>query len=277
VTPALTATLARLDAAEEYLTVMAGPPAATDWVAVGALLPDVVGEWFEQLRASGHPPDVAGSFLAGWLAEIVVHPAATSLQRERRTWPLDPDRLWLHRHADGWFDGIAIDAAPLRVIVGDHAAGGDGVEVVADVAALRGLLAVDTVAVLSPLFAAVRAMAPFGQRGMWGATADALASGATYGAFRAGLATADAFGDAMALVDDMVAAGAPRLTRPTPLAVTCLHGTVIASRKGTCCLWYKMSEGEGEERYCLSCPLRDDAGQVAGFAAWLDTQSPGPA
>jgi hypothetical protein len=36
-----------------------------------------------------------------------------------------------------------------------------------------------------------------------------------------------------------------------------------------------MSRESGEERYCLSCPLRDDASQLAGFAAWLDTQTPG--
>jgi len=255
---ALADTLARLDAAEAYCSVVAGPPSDDRWVAVAALRTDTttLHGWFEQLVASGHPPDVAGSFLAGWLAEVIVRPVATSLQHERRTWPLDPDRLWLHHHADGWFDGIAI---------------------VAGRAALRRLLAADAVDVLAPLFAAVRALAPFGQRGMWGATADALASGAAYGAFRAGRATADAFGDAMALVDDMVVAGAPRLTRPTPLAVSCRHGTLIASRKGTCCLWYKLSSADGEQRYCLSCPLRDDDDQRRGFAEWLDTQSPGAA
>ncbi len=279
VTPTLAATLARLDAAEEHCAVLAGPPPADDWVAVGAIStdPSLLGTWFEQLGNGGHPPDVAGSFLAGWIAEILVHGVATSLQTERRTWPLDPDRLWIHRHDQGWFDGIAVDARPLRVLPGDPAAGDVGVEVLADVDGLRRLLATETVAVLGPMFATIRTLAPFGQRGMWGATADAIAAGAAFGAFRGRRSTAAAFDEAMALVDEVVAAGAPRFTRPTPLAVPCRHGTVTASRKGTCCLWYKMSPAAGEERYCLSCPLRDDDGQVAGFATWLDTQTPGVA
>ena len=276
-TPALAATLARRDAAEEYCTVVAGPPVDADWVAVADLLtdPTVLRGWYEQLLAGGHPPDVAGSFLAGWLAEVLLHVVSTSLQGERRTWPLDPDRLWLHRNEGGWFDGIAVDADPLRVVAGDPAAGERGVEVHADVDALRRLLAGEAVAVLGPVFGAVRAMAPFGQRGMWGAAADAIASGAAYSAFRGERSTADAFAEAMALVDELVAAGAPASTRPTALAVTCTHGTLTASRKGTCCLWYKMSAVEGADRYCLSCPLRDDESQLTGFATWLDTQSPG--
>jgi hypothetical protein len=277
VIPALADTLARLDAAEAYCSVVAGPPPDEEWVGVDALGPetDVLRGWFEPLVASGHPRDVAGSFLAGWLAEILLHTVATSLQSERRTWPLDPTRLWIHRDAGGWFDGLAVDAMPLRVLADDPAADQDGVEVHADVEALRRQLAVESVAVLGPLFATTRSLAPFGLRGMWGATADALASGAAFAAFREGRSTASAFAAAMALVDDMVAAGAPRLTRPTPLAVSCTHGTLTASRKGTCCLWYKMSPEPGEERYCLSCPLRDDASQLAGFATWLDTRTPG--
>ena len=71
---------------------------------------------------------------------------------------------------------------------------------------------------LGPLFAAIRTFAPYGMRGMWGAAADSLGSSAAFAAFRAGAPErpAAAFDEAMRLVDELVAAGAGRITRPSP-------------------------------------------------------------
>jgi hypothetical protein len=280
VTPALVATLGRLDAATEYGEVRAGaPPAGAGWVPARAALddPTVVAGWFAALRAGeAHPPDVAASFLAGWLADILLHAPSTALATERRTWALDPAQLWLHASAEGWFDGLAVGDATLRVLPDDPAGGDAGVEVVADAAAMRRLLAAEAVAVLDPLFTAVRALAPFGRRGMWGSLADGLAGGAVWTAFTAGADTAAAFDAAMALVDDIAAAGGGPLNRPRAVPIECRHGTVTVTVRGSCCLWYKTAgaatEAEEDARYCTSCPLRDPATQVERFTTWLDEQ-----
>jgi hypothetical protein len=278
----LVGTLRRLDASTEHGEVRAGAPPDSNWVRVGELVADPVdvAAWFARLRAgNAHPPDVAASFLAGWLSDILLHAPATALQTERRVWAIDPGQTWVHAHPEGWFDGLAVGDAVLRVLPDDVAAsdqsaiGRDRVEVVADVAALRRHLASDVVAVLAPLFGALRSLAPFGRRGMWGSAADALAGGAVWTAFRAGADTAGAFEDAVALADDMVAAGGGPLNHPSALPIECRHGTITVAVRGTCCLWYKVpQDATGHERYCTSCPLRDDDSQRAMFMRWLDEQ-----
>lgn len=279
-TPALVATLGRLDAATDYGEVRAGtPPTDAGWIPVSDALdnPAVVAGWFAALRAGdAHPPDVAGSFLAGWLADIVLHAPSTALVTERRTWVLDPTQLWLHTSAQGWFDGLAVGDVTLRLLADDPAAGDPRTEVVAEPAALRRLLATEAVAVLDPLFTAVRALAPFGRRGMWGSLADGLAGGAVWTAFTGGADTAAAFAAAMSLVDDIAAAGGGPLNRPRPVPIECRHGTVTVAVRGSCCLWYKTTsaatEAHAEARYCTSCPLRHPATQRENFTAWLDEQ-----
>ena len=249
---ALEATLGRLDAATDHGEVRAGVPTEAGWTRLRDALddPSVVASWFATLRGT-HPPDVAGSFLAGWLGDVVLAAPATALQTERRTWTIDPDRVWIHPHDEGWFDGVAVGDVALRVLPDDPAAGDGGVEVQADVGKLRRGVAADVVAVLDPLFRAVRQLAPFGRRGMWGSAADGLTAGAVWTALRAGDDSAAAFAAALALVDEIARAGGGPLTRPTALPITCRHGTITVSRRGTCCLWYKSAGGRARRRSVL--------------------------
>lgn len=275
----LSETLARLDAGHDYCRFVAGRPAGADaeeWTSVRRLLDDatVLEGWFaEGLGVYRDQADVAGSFLAGWLADVLLQGVAWSLAEDRRTWALDPDVMWVHRDPGGWFDGLAVAASTMRVLADDPRAGADDVEIRGDADELRHELACDAVAVLTPLFAAVRSLAPFGLRGMWGAAADGLGSGAAYAAFRGGADPAAAFDAAMRLVDDVASAGAGRMTRPTTHEVRYVGGDTVYVRKGTCCLWYKAAAEDvaDTDRYCTSCPLRDADDQRSRYARWLDS------
>jgi hypothetical protein len=280
VTP-LAATLAGLAAADPYCNPVAGAPTGERWTCVQELLDDpaVLRSWFDELGAESHgAPDVAASYLASWIGGIVLDPLGWALGVERRAWPIDPRALWIHRHDGGWFDGFAVAAPTLRVLPDDVAVGQPDVTTVPDLSALRALVAGEAVAVLVPLFALVRTFAPFGIRGMWGQVADSLGSGAALAALRRGTPerSRPAFDEAMQLVDDLVTAGAGRITRPTPSEITCSFGPTTVTRKGTCCLWYKTTDDTAPiaERYCLSCPIQPDPEQRERWVAWLDSQHP---
>ena len=240
----------------------------------------VLRDWFDGLHEeSKGATDVGVSYLSSWVGGILLEPIGWALGTERRAWPLDAGSLWVHRHEGGWFDGFAVEAPLVRVLPDDPDAAHPDVQVVADIDALRAVVARDAVALLGPLFAAIRTFGPFGIRGMWGAVADSLGSSAAAGAFRAGTPerSAAAFDDAMRLVDELTVAGAGRITRPVPEAITYSRGTTTVAHKGTCCLWYKTTDPAAPigERYCLSCPLQPDPAQHERWVAWLDEESAG--
>jgi hypothetical protein len=274
----LAATLARYGAADPYCTPVAGLPTEPRWTSLGALLDDtgLLRSWFDGLAGESHgAPDVAASYLAGWLGGTLLDPLGWAVGTERRAWPLEPASLWIHRHGDGWFDGFAVGARQVRMLPDDPDAGHPDAVVVADVDALRAGVAGEAVAVLGPLFAAVRSFAPYGVRGMWGAVADSLGSSAAIAALRAGRPARPAFDEAMRIVDGLVAAGAGRITRPTPEQVRWARGMTTVVHKGTCCLWYKTTDESAPigERYCLSCPLQPGADQHERWVTWLDAEA----
>ena len=108
---------------------------------------------------------------------------------------------------------------------------------------------------------------------MWGAVADSLGVGAVYRGVprRRTDGPAPAFDEAMRLVDDLSAAGAGRITR--------------RARRRDVRRRHDDGDPQGHvlplvqdvgrtapigERYCLSCPLQPDPGQLARWVAWLD-------
>ena len=226
--------------------------------------------------AAGGHRDVAGSYLAAYLAEIVVEPVVTAVLGERRGWPVAPADLAVHRHADGWFDGLAVGATTIWVLPDDPLAGRPGTVVHADADALHDAVAAGLVAALGPWFAAVRAIAPYGRRGMWGGVADSIASGAMRMARADGNDQPTMWNAAAALID-RVSAHAPELrVRPGTESVTWSGGTALVPVKGTCCLYYKTYAGVPDrtgEGYCISCPLRRPASRGERWAAWLPQEA----
>jgi hypothetical protein len=221
-----------------HVALVAGdPPGGGDWIGLDDLVagPDldrIVRRLLDGEACGAR--DVAGSYLSAWLGLVLVEPPAAAWARDGRVWSLDPADLAVRPHALGWFDGYAVRGG-LRPV---------------DVATLADEL----VALLTPVFAAVRARLPYGLSGMWGAMADGLA-------------------EHPALVD-AVAARVPRLrARPRFQTVTWSGGTHRATVRGTCCLWYKVFPGDPDpagEGYCVSCPYRTGDSRAAMIAGWLE-------
>jgi hypothetical protein len=129
---------------------------------------------------------------------------------------------------------------------------------------------------MSPLFAAARRAAPFGTRGMWGALADGLATGALQRARQTGRDGEAAWREVELLID-AIAARVPKLrVRPAVSEVEWSGGLARFAVRGTCCLYFKVAGDDAAsvgESYCANCPLRDDDDRRRRWAAWLDEQA----
>ena len=223
--------LAALVADQPWVAFVAGraPDLGPGWLGVADLIAGpAVDPCVARLldgRARG-ARDVAATHLAGWLAGVLALPAVATWRRAGTVWALDPAGLAVRPHAGGWFDGLAVAPGPL---VARDASG----------------LARDLVALLDPLFAAIRARLPYGTAGMWGQVADLLA--------------APPPDDGDGLVEALAARATRLRARPRWQPVAWAGGVHPALVRGTCCLAHKV----GDEGYCTSCPHRSDASRAA--------------
>jgi hypothetical protein len=276
---------AAIRARDDEQVIELGRPGEGDWVlfrdvaggeTVGDLLDWMAGEDPDRRR----PRDVAASYLASWFDSCMVGPAATLLVLEGILPDVSPDNLWLRRHAtQAWFDRIAYERTTFGCLESDAAASHPDARPVATRDELVVRLADAVVEHLAPLFAAIRADAPYGIRGMWGSLADDLAGSLTW-------ITRRTDGDASEqrlvweAADEIlhaIAERAPLLrVRPTAVDVEWSAGSTIFCRRGTCCLFYKTPEASelgDADRYCSSCPLRDPDDQLRRWAGWLEGQA----
>jgi hypothetical protein len=266
----LVASVRRAEAVNPYLAVQFDPPTGAGWVPWTEITEgDHLQRWLTDLRHSDGegvlPLDVGGSFLGAGLASAVVGVASTMLAIDRRVPDIAPGQLTIHRNAGQWFDRIALRTARVAVLRDDPAAGHPDAEAVADESALLGWFAERAVACLEPALAGVRAIAPFGLRGLWGAVGDEIAS--------AVVAADPNAADFAGRIVESVAARTPHLTsRPQPMTLDGASGTLDVVVRGTCCLWYKTPAAhrraeQGHLGYCLSCPLIDDDERVRRAAS----------
>jgi hypothetical protein len=252
-------TLHRLDAADEHCRFVDGEPGDGGWHRLDEVLADavVLDDWFRVIvdGAACGKRDVAGSYLAGWLSRVVVETAAIALVAEQRTWPLRDTNLAVHHHEAGWFDGIAVLEPDIRMLRGDPGVGHRHAVPFDRVDELRSALVDEIVELAGRLFAAVRARAPYGVRGMWGALADGLAARFVRAADQTGDDVDAAWRDAAALLDVLGARVGLAFARPHLDRTEWSGGCSPFAVKGTCCLYYKTVGGDD---YCTTCPLRDE-------------------
>jgi hypothetical protein len=292
----LAATLARLDAADDACTYVAGDPGDGDgggWCRLDEALGDerVLDRWFQTLLAGEGNwwADVTGELLAYYLPGVIADSAVKALVGQRRVWPIAAEHLAVRHAPEGSFDGIAVRTSRLRVLPEDPEADHPDVEVVADEAALRTVLLDELVPLLTSIFAAIRTRAPYGVRGMWGNFADGIAMAALW-RVRTNGTEADAraaFATAMALIAEL----APRVplakVRPHLAPVPWSGGTGWIAIKTTCCLLYKSRARVGPEAgrrgvsvafeldpeddgYCPSCPFLEEGEHRVASAYWLE-------
>jgi hypothetical protein len=268
----LAETAARLTAADEHLRLVVGPPSGDGWVLVADALasPSIFDAWFERVRTTvqNGRTDVAGSYLASFVGSTIAAPLVRALVTQRRGWRAAAGSTWLHMHDEGWIDQVAT-AAPVLVLPADTAAHRADVEVVEDLDALVALAIEHLVGVVAPVFAAVRARAPYGLRGMWGALADSIAAELTWSAQVGGHDVVDAWRRAQPILDALVVAAPTRVTRPTFERIDAAGHVAHLTIRGTCCLYFQSLPPGAPADYCTSCPMGDVDTRRARRQQWL--------
>jgi hypothetical protein len=239
----------RLDALNPEYSFDVGRPEGGHWRRIDHIDATVIDSWLIQLQQLHGARDVAGSYLAGWIASGVVGaPMAAMVIGD--VMPL-PTRhgLWLRRHPGGWFDRSSYE-------------GGASVDLSHDDA--TDMFATAVVEVLSPIIDSIRASVPYGRSGLWGAVADAIANSTVHAARQFGVGAEQAADDWLrcASIIDHIGRRRPALRgRPRPFPVV-RHDTVeLFAVRSVCCLAYKSTKVSALPdalRYCVSCPLVDD-------------------
>lgn len=270
-----------IDAADGECSYALGDPSTTgEWHVLGDLLtaPGTIDALIEALldgEAAGHR-DVAGSYLASWLAGPIARLAAAAWLDGGRVLHLEHDQVSVHFHEDGWVDGVVLADAGLKVGAHDYAAGLTGAHVVDALEQRRRLVADQIRSVASQIFDAVRARVPYGRSGMWGSLADGLAGNILYSEQRrpGGGDPAGAWAEIDALLDELARQVPELRARPRRQLIPWSGGTRHHHVRGTCCLYYKTCSdpdpcGDG---YCSTCPHRPDESRAERIVRWLENQ-----
>jgi hypothetical protein len=273
----LSATLDELRGAHSWRALEAGVPESDGWLPFAAVVRDetVLRAWFDDFLAgeAKGQKDVAGSYLSSYLSSIVVEPVVDAVLALGRAWPTVAGNLLVRRHEQGWFDGLAIATSEVYVLSDDPRASDPDAHVLADLDELVELVTMQIAELFEPVFGVVRGLAPFGVRGMWGAVADGIGAGTLWSvrARRQGDAVHE-WQRAMAMTDRL-AGHAPRLkVRPDIERVEWEGGGAHVSVKGTCCLYYKVHDGDLDpdgDGYCTGCPKRSVASRHARWVGFL--------
>jgi len=250
-------------------TVPVGPGwSALDAVPIAALC--------AAARERGNPhrlASVAAMSVGGAVIHAVLGRVTAAIVLERRAWDLAAAGLVVHQAPQGHIDRVALRAPVAWVLPDDPAAGSAGVRVLPDAPTLIGAVAAGAVGTLGPLLDAVRAATRFGRVPLWNAAADTVRTTATFVPLYAGHDPRPGRALADALLDGMIAQGAPIRGRgiDEPLAGRPERVPVRAA----CCLWFRTDPPvpRPSDAYCTTCPLLDPAERAARYRAFLATVS----
>jgi len=279
--PPLPQTLARLRELDGLSPAEVGPPTGERWLHLDRLLGDGLDRLFAAAATAAVPrrADYVGASVASALADVLISTALPALLVERRLPAITPSNLSVHIHdRELWFDSVAVHEPNCYALVTDPASGHATVTAVASVDDLHRRIASLLVDAATPWFAAIRARAPFGRRGMWGQLADGVGGTALWAARAARLDQRRMWAEAQTIVD-LIAADVPELrVRPRLFPVRWGGGETLWQVKGTCCLWYTTFEepdscGDG---YCATCPLRPDDVRHERLRTWLENEAEAP-
>ena len=185
------------------------------------------------------------------------------------------DNLAACADEDGYPDRCAVLRPTVAMLPGDPAAADRHSVVVADEAALLGWWALRATATLTPLLAAVRARAPFGLPALWGGVSDEVTGIALWIGQLAGREPVAVWSHAQRMLDALAAHAPVRLPRARPFPVAGPEGGQWFQVRATCCLSYRSvaDEGPAAERYCSTCPLRDDESRRRHLGEYLASLS----
>lgn len=269
--PALLDTAARLDRLDPYAGFDVPPAEGPHWT----LWEEVDGkldEWMSLLTSVHGHRGAAGSLLGAALVRAVVQPTVAAMVLDDRCPDPDAGNVALRLDEVGELARAALLRPEVAVLATDPAAGQSHSFVVADGPAMVSWWARRTAATLEPLLAAVRARAPFGLPALWGNVADEVTSVALWVGQLAGRDPFELWTYAQELVEALAGHAPVRVTRPRPFPVAHPRGEQWFQVRGTCCLSYRSTQSEGpkQERYCSTCPLRDNDSRLRHLCDYLD-------
>lgn len=210
----------------------------------------------------GGQRDVAAAYVAMRAASVVAGPLIGAYVLERRVPNVGPAATWLRTDPQLEFDRLATGTPCFAGLADDPDIGHDDATVVGPDELTAAV--VDVVAeLLGPLLDNLRAVAPFGRRGLWGLVADSIGGCALAAARETNTDHRPAWAAANDILDRLGARGLPIGNRPRPLVATCGGRKFPFSIRGTCCLRYKAGQPPDHHdpdfgAYCHSCPLIDD-------------------
>lgn len=278
----------RPDAPSRYALGRLTPSQAIDddWLPAARALPEIVRRAGEKLP---HSPAVHASSIAGALAYAVLGRPGVALAVVGRV--PDPAGVWVRLGPDGLVQEAAVAGRSVAVLASDPLAGHPDAVVIDGAPTLADWLAGRAFAILGPLLAALQDHTRFGLVPMWNLAADNVLGPGTVAALLAGQDQASGRAAANAVVDRLVALGAPVRRRGTtqPVLLSRWIGRAVqAPVRGSCCLHYRDAEPPGRPTeshradpsspaLCASCPLLDPALRRPRFEQSLPPAGgPGP-
>jgi hypothetical protein len=198
--------------------------------------------------------------VGGALAHAVIGRVTAALLLDRRAWDVDAANLAVHPERGE----AAVRSQRMLVLPDDPAVGAPDATAVPELAALLDRVAAAAVATLTPLFDAVRAATRYGLAPLWNGVCDSVRSAATYVPIYAG-GLPGARDLASALVEALVANGAPIKARGVDVPVRWREREYPVAVRAACCLYYKVADA-----YCLTCPFLDAGSRGSRFGAFID-------
>ena len=237
---------------------VAGP----DWVDVHDAVPAMLDRAARQLSTS---PGVLAARTTTSLAYAVIGRPGISLTLTRRV--PDLDSMMLRLSADGLVEQAAVTGATVALLTDDPLAARPDAAAFASLGALIDWTADRAIAILRPLLDDLHRRTRFGLVPMWNLAADSVLGPSTVVPLLVGRDQAGGRAVANALLDALVARGAPIRRRGTTQLVALGRRTVAAPVRGSCCLLYREATNQPTSRsVCASCPLLDPADRAARFA-----------
>jgi hypothetical protein len=271
--PPIAVTAARLHQLDGYAGFTVGADPHAGWIALADAERDGhLDAWLAGFVAMHGRRNVAGAAVGAELAGAVVGPAVAAMVLDARCPDPTVGNLAVRPDTDGYLERRAVRGPTVAVLPDDPAASDPHSVVVTD---LDRWWARRTSATLVPLLAAVRARAPFGLRALWGAVSDEVSRVAIRVAQLAGRDPDTAWASAERLVNALQSYAPVSLPRGLPFPVHHPSGARLFQVRGTCCLYYRselaVADGPAGDRYCSTCPLRDDDSRRQRLCDYLDT------
>jgi ferric iron reductase protein FhuF len=260
--------------------VTVGVPAEAGWAGLArAIAGGTITSWYAaalRRESAAGLASVAAVSVVSMLAHAVLGRLTAALVLDRRAHDVSAENLAVHLDADGYVDQVASRSPTVHVLPDDTAAGDPQALVHPDLTALLTESAAQALTTVTPIIAQVHATSRFGIVPSWNVVADSVLSTATLVPLYLGGDELAGRAIGMALLDTLVAHGAPIRTRGSSRVLTRGRDTYWLPVRGSCCFFYKTGpdvETPGDE-YCTTCPLLDETARTRRFRALLEQYVP---